>query len=117
MEVVTAVSAASATSNATAANAAPPIAAAAGAAAGQLRRKVLTLVFVRQGQQLLLGYKKRGFGAGRFNGFGGKVEAGETPRQGAARELLEVSFPGLLEPERGGNDGLEPQNFAVLSAR
>ncbi|KAF8271888.1 hypothetical protein EI94DRAFT_1678835 [Lactarius quietus] len=40
-------------------------------------------------QKILLGYKKRGFGAHFYNGFGGKVEAGETPAQAAARELKE----------------------------
>jgi 8-oxo-dGTP diphosphatase/2-hydroxy-dATP diphosphatase len=33
--------------------------------------------------------KKRGFGAGRWNGFGGKVVEGETVEDGARRELLE----------------------------
>ncbi|KAH8119029.1 hypothetical protein DFH11DRAFT_1686035 [Phellopilus nigrolimitatus] len=33
--------------------------------------------------------KKRGFGKGMYNGFGGKVEPGETPLEGAARELKE----------------------------
>ncbi|KAH9000764.1 hypothetical protein EDB86DRAFT_3041809 [Lactarius hatsudake] len=40
-------------------------------------------------QKILLGYKKRGFGAQWYNGFGGKVEAGESPAQAAARELKE----------------------------
>ncbi|KAI9458837.1 NUDIX hydrolase domain-like protein [Lactarius psammicola] len=40
-------------------------------------------------QKILLGYKKRGFGAHWYNGFGGKVEAGESPTQAAARELKE----------------------------
>jgi len=40
-------------------------------------------------QKILLGYKKRGFGAHLYNGFGGKVEAGETPAKAAARELKE----------------------------
>ncbi|KIM85679.1 hypothetical protein PILCRDRAFT_65906, partial [Piloderma croceum F 1598] len=39
--------------------------------------------------QILLGHKKRGFGVHKYNGFGGKVEAGETPAQAAARELQE----------------------------
>ncbi|KAI0053122.1 hypothetical protein FA95DRAFT_1552608 [Auriscalpium vulgare] len=39
--------------------------------------------------KILLGYKKRGFGAHLYNGFGGKVEPGETPAQAAARELKE----------------------------
>jgi len=35
--------------------------------------------------------KKRGFGEGRWNGFGGKVEMGESVAEGAARELMEES--------------------------
>jgi len=53
--------------------------------------KILTLVFIRRNDQLLLGYKKRGFACGRWNGFGGKVEEGETIEQGAIRELNEES--------------------------
>ncbi|KAF9941047.1 hypothetical protein BGZ65_005455 [Modicella reniformis] len=54
-------------------------------------KKVLTLVMVidKEQQKILLGYKKRGFGAHLWNGFGGKVEPGETPQQGALRELEE----------------------------
>jgi len=40
-------------------------------------------------QKILLGYKKRGFGAHLYNGFGGKVEHGESPAQAALRELKE----------------------------
>ena len=39
--------------------------------------------------QLLLGKKKTGFGKGKYNGFGGKLEAGETPKQAAVREVWE----------------------------
>ncbi|KAF8947160.1 hypothetical protein BGZ52_008155 [Haplosporangium bisporale] len=54
-------------------------------------KKVLTLVMVidKDNQKILLGYKKRGFGAHLWNGFGGKVEPGETVHQGALRELEE----------------------------
>lgn len=38
---------------------------------------------------MLLGMKKRGFGAGRWNGFGGKLEAGETLEAAAIRECGE----------------------------
>ncbi|KMO85438.1 DNA mismatch repair protein MutT [Megasphaera cerevisiae DSM 20462] len=38
---------------------------------------------------LLLGKKKRGFGVSKWNGFGGKIEIGETFRQCAIRELDE----------------------------
>lgn len=40
-------------------------------------------------QRILLGLKKEGFGAGKITGFGGKVEAGETPSEAAIRELQE----------------------------
>jgi 8-oxo-dGTP diphosphatase / 2-hydroxy-dATP diphosphatase len=39
--------------------------------------------------KVLLGMKKRGFGEGRWNGFGGKVEDGESIEEAARRELNE----------------------------
>ena len=51
--------------------------------------KILTLVIVHDNEKILLGMKKRGFGSGRWNGFGGKVEPGETLEQAAHRELEE----------------------------
>ncbi|XP_015277566.1 PREDICTED: 7,8-dihydro-8-oxoguanine triphosphatase [Gekko japonicus] len=56
-----------------------------------LTSKLFTLVLVVQPQRILLGMKKRGFGAGRWNGFGGKVQPGETIEQAARRELQEES--------------------------
>ncbi|KAM6156589.1 oxidized purine nucleoside triphosphate hydrolase isoform 1-T1 [Erethizon dorsatum] len=53
--------------------------------------RLYTLVLVLQPQRVLLGMKKRGFGAGRWNGFGGKVQEGETIEDGAKRELQEES--------------------------
>jgi 8-oxo-dGTP pyrophosphatase MutT (NUDIX family) len=40
---------------------------------------------------VLLGMKKRGFGSGKLNGFGGKVEPGETIEEAVIRELWEES--------------------------
>ncbi|XP_074647327.1 oxidized purine nucleoside triphosphate hydrolase-like [Tubulanus polymorphus] len=54
-------------------------------------RKLLTLVMVRRPAEILLGMKKRGFGEGRWNGFGGKVHPGETVVDAAKRELHEES--------------------------
>ena len=48
-------------------------------------KKLLTLVLVTRPNQVLLGMKKRGFGMGRWNGFGGKVEKGETILEAAKR--------------------------------
>ena len=56
---------------------------------GSNARKVLTLCIIQQGDRVLLGMKKRGFGKGRWNGFGGKVQEGETIAEAAKRELKE----------------------------
>jgi len=71
--------------------------------------KNTTLCLIRQPERMLLGMKKRGFGAGKWNGFGGKVESGETIAQAAARELeeeagvrAEMELAGILELETEG---------------
>lgn len=51
--------------------------------------KLLTLVLVHEPPRVLLGMKKTGFGAGWWNGFGGKVQPDETVEAAARRELLE----------------------------
>jgi 8-oxo-dGTP diphosphatase len=48
-----------------------------------------TLLFVVREERILLIRKKRGLGAGKINGPGGRLEAGETPRQAAIREVEE----------------------------
>ena len=40
---------------------------------------------------MLLGYKKSGFGAGRWVGLSGHIEDGEEPAEAAAREVAEES--------------------------
>ncbi|XP_061212981.1 oxidized purine nucleoside triphosphate hydrolase isoform X2 [Neopsephotus bourkii] len=52
--------------------------------------KLFTLVLVVQPQRVLLGLKKRGFGAGLWNGFGGKVQPGESIEE-AARSCRKMS--------------------------
>lgn len=52
-------------------------------------RERATILFVMRGGQILLIRKKRGLGAGKVNGPGGRVEPGETPLQGAIREVQE----------------------------
>lgn len=53
--------------------------------------KLCSLIFVLDplNSRVLLGLKKRGFGAGKFNGYGGKLEAGESMRACCSRELEE----------------------------
>ncbi|MCB1234535.1 MAG: 8-oxo-dGTP diphosphatase [Verrucomicrobiae bacterium] len=47
------------------------------------------LVFVTRGERVLLIHKKRGLGAGKINGPGGKIEPGETAVGAAVREVEE----------------------------
>lgn len=48
-----------------------------------------TILFLLRPGQVLLAMKKRGMGEGRWNGCGGKLEAGETAEQAAIRETHE----------------------------
>ena len=57
-------------------------------------------------RKLLLGKKLRGFGTGKYNGFGGRLERGETPAQCAQRELMEEANLGVdLEHFEKGSVG------------
>jgi mutator protein MutT len=48
-----------------------------------------TLLLLVKDGQVLLAMKKRGFGAGHWNGVGGKLEPGETIEQATIRECQE----------------------------
>jgi 8-oxo-dGTP diphosphatase/2-hydroxy-dATP diphosphatase len=61
-----------------------------------------TLCFVVRDGEVLLGWKKRGLGAHLWNGFGGKVEAGETIEEAARRETVEESGIETLDIENVG---------------
>ena len=71
-------------------------------------KKLLTLCLIYEhlpmqaGSRILLGMKKRGFGAGRWNGFGGKLKEGENLEQGAKRELEEETGITATEMEKFG---------------
>lgn len=59
-----------------------------------------TLLFVIQDGQILLIRKKRGLGAGKINGPGGRMEEGETELECAVREVQEevgVTATGVTE--------------------
>lgn len=47
------------------------------------------MVFPVRDGKILLGMKKRGFAPGKINGFGGKINKGETVPEAAVRELFE----------------------------
>ncbi len=59
-----------------------------------------TLCFALTPTHVLLGLKRRGFGAGKLTGIGGKLEPDESARDAAAREVREecglVVAPGDL---------------------
>lgn len=48
-----------------------------------------TLLFLIKDDQILLAMKKRGFGAGKWNGVGGKIEQGESIEDALIRECQE----------------------------
>lgn len=52
-------------------------------------REEATLVFVVRGGEILLMRKKRGLGAGKINGPGGRIERGESTLECAVREVRE----------------------------
>ncbi len=54
-----------------------------------MKEKVCTLLFLKRNDEILLAMKKRGFGADRYNGVGGKVDPGETIEQALIRECQE----------------------------
>src|SRR6056297_3002524 len=61
-----------------------------------------TLMFIQQGERVLLIEKKRGFGAGYYNAAGGRLEKGETWQECAVREIQEELCITPLDPEHIG---------------
>ncbi len=59
----------------------------------------VTLCLLVKEDKILLAMKKRGFGMGKLNSFGGKVEAGETIEAAASREIKE-EIGVIAEPEK-----------------
>lgn len=58
-----------------------------------MEKKNLTLFFPQDTHgRILLGRKQRGFGEGKWNGFGGKQESGERLCDTAVRELYEEAL-------------------------
>jgi len=65
-------------------------------------KKILTLCIIHQHPKVLLGMKKRGFGANKWNGFGGKVEEGETIEDAAKREVFEEAGVKIADIKKHG---------------
>lgn len=73
-------------------------------------KKRLTLCIIYQNHRVLLGLKKRGFGAGRWNGFGGKVEPSESIEESALREVMEEAGVEVVKMEKRGIIDFEFEN-------
>lgn len=61
-----------------------------------------TLMFIVKDGRILLIEKKRGLGAGKINGPGGKIDPGETPLQAVIRETQEELMITPYEPRKIG---------------
>lgn len=86
-------------------------------------KKLYTLCYITKPGYILLGMKKRGFGVGHWNGFGGKVREGEGVEEAANRELEEeagiratvLQEKGLLDFSfEGKEDILEVRVFSAM---
>ncbi|MDO8557372.1 MAG: 8-oxo-dGTP diphosphatase [Candidatus Jorgensenbacteria bacterium] len=75
-------------------------------------RSERSLGFLIFGDEIALGLKKRGFGAGYWNGFGGKLENGETVEGCLIREGKD-EFGIIIEPGSIRNAGVI--NFFFLT--
>ena len=75
----------------------------------------MTLCLIHDHEKVLLGLKKQGLGMGRFNGFGGKVEPGESIEEATKREVLEEAGVTVENIEKMGQIDFEfaakPGNF------
>lgn len=72
--------------------------------------KKCTLVLLVTNRRVLLAMKKRGFGQGRWNGPGGKIEPGESIEQAMVRECQEeISVTPLLYQKMAIHDFVFPE--------
>jgi len=67
-----------------------------------MSKVVTNLCIIHQHPRVLLGMKKRRFGTGRWNGFGGKVLSGETIEESLRREVKEEAEIELSDIEKVG---------------
>lgn len=67
-----------------------------------MTEQLATLCYILRDGQVLLIRKKRGIGAGKINGPGGKVDPGETPLAAAIRETEEEVGVTPLDPQLRG---------------
>lgn len=73
------------------------------AATTHSNRKELTLLFILTEDKILLGHKRRGWAKNFINGFGGKLDPGESIVEGAVREAEEECGVKVLDPQLVGH--------------
>ncbi len=64
--------------------------------------QLMTLCIIRDHNRVLLAMKKRGFGKGNWNGYGGKLNNEESIEDALVREVKEESTLDLLEYKKHG---------------
>ena len=75
---------------------------------------------ILQNNRILLAMKKRGFGAGKWNGVGGKLETGETVEEAAKREAWEEIGVTITDMEKFGvidftfQEGSDPMEVHIF---
>lgn len=67
-----------------------------------MTKKQMTLCIVHEQERVLLGMKKQGLGVGKWNGFGGKVEPGESIEDAARREAREEAGIRVKDLQKAG---------------
>ena len=67
-----------------------------------MKKLQTTLLILIKDNKILLARKKRGFGFGKWNGVGGKVEEKETPEEAMIRETQEEISVTPIEYEKIG---------------
>lgn len=67
-----------------------------------MERLETTLCLLKKEDKILLAMKKRGFGEGKYNGIGGKIENNETPEQAMIRETQEEISVTPIDYEKAG---------------
>ena len=67
-----------------------------------MKNKETTLLIIKKENKILLARKKRGFGLGKWNGIGGKIEENETPEEAMIRETEEEIFATPIDLKKIG---------------
>ncbi len=72
-----------------------------------------TLCVLRDGENILLAMKKRGFGAGKWNGYGGKIYESESVEDSLIREVKEESNLDLISYEKRGEIEFHYNDYVI----